>query len=74
MLSFKKIAFGILFASISFNSILAQNKMAVDYVNSLIGTPIEGFEGKDGGGTVPCVGTPFAMTNFVPQTRDNKNQ
>ena len=51
----------------------AQNKMEVDYVNPLIGTPSSGFmEGRDGGGTMPCVGTPFAMTNFVAQTRENK--
>lgn len=51
----------------------AQDKMKVDYVNPLIGTSILGFsEGKDGGGTMPCVGPPFAMTNFVAQTRENK--
>ncbi|RKN82503.1 GH92 family glycosyl hydrolase [Ulvibacterium marinum] len=51
----------------------AQEKMAVDYVNPLIGTSALGFsEGKDGGGTMPCVGPPFAMTNFVAQTRENK--
>jgi len=51
----------------------AQEKMAVDYVNPLIGTSATGFsEGKDGGGTMPCVGPPFAMTNFVAQTRENR--
>ena len=45
----------------------------VDLVNPLIGTSAIGFSpGKDGGGTMPCVGTPFAMTNFVAQTRENK--
>ncbi len=54
-------------------SLKAQEKMAVDYVNPLIGTSALGFsEGKDGGGTMPCVGPPFAMTNFVAQTRENK--
>jgi predicted alpha-1,2-mannosidase len=49
------------------------NKLAVDYVNPLIGTPFAGFkEGLEGGGTMPCVGTPFAMTNFVAQTCENK--
>ena len=71
MSNIKNISFGILLVITSFH-VLAQNKLAVDYVNPLIGTPVEGFEGKDGGGTMPCVGTPFAMTNFVPQTRDNK--
>lgn len=47
--------------------------MTVDYVNPLIGTAMEGFmDGLDGGGTMPCVGTPFAMTNFVAQTQENK--
>lgn len=51
----------------------AQNKEAVDYVNPLIGTPEAGFkDGIDGGGTMPCVGPPFAMTNFVAQTSENK--
>lgn len=46
--------------------------MEVDYVNPLIGTPFAGFkEGLGGGGTMPCVGTPFAMTNFVAQTCEN---
>ncbi len=52
---------------------MGQSKKAVDYVNPLIGTPEAGFkDGLDGGGTMPCVGTPFAMTNFVVQTSENK--
>lgn len=39
----------------------------VDYVNSLIGTAQEGE-----GGTAPFVCSPFSMTNFLPQTRENK--
>jgi len=55
----------------------AEDKVAVkseiDYVNPLIGTSFSGIEkGAGGGGTMPCVGTPFAMTNFVAQTRENK--
>ena len=50
-----------------------KNKQAVDYVNPLTGTPFAGFnEGLEGGGTMPCVGTPFAMTNFVAQTCENR--
>lgn len=50
-----------------------RNKQAVDYVNPLIGTPFSGFkQGLEGGGTMPCVGEPFAMTNFVAQTCENK--
>jgi predicted alpha-1,2-mannosidase len=45
----------------------------VDYVNSLIGTAATGFaKGLDGGGTMPCVNVPFAMTDFVAQTGENK--
>jgi predicted alpha-1,2-mannosidase len=59
-----------------FNILFAQpkkNKEAIDYVNPLIGTPYAGFkQGLDGGGTVPAVGTPFAMTNFLAQTAEPK--
>lgn len=47
-------------------------KQEVDYVNPLIGTASAGFaKGLDGGGTMPSVGTPFGMTNFVAQTGEN---
>lgn len=50
-----------------------KSKQEVDYVNPLIGTSFAGFkEGLEGGGTMPCVGLPFAMTNFVAQTCENK--
>lgn len=39
----------------------------VDYVNVHMGTA---FKGE--GGTAPFVGMPHAMTNFLPQTRENK--
>ncbi|MBU2574352.1 MAG: GH92 family glycosyl hydrolase [Elusimicrobia bacterium] len=46
---------------------------AVDYVNTVIGTPMAGFtKDLDGGGTMPCVGNPYAMTNFTAQTRENR--
>jgi predicted alpha-1,2-mannosidase len=48
-------------------------KQEVDYVNTIIGTPFAGFaEGLEGGGTLPCVGRPYAMTNFLAQTGENK--
>ncbi|HTE10959.1 MAG TPA: GH92 family glycosyl hydrolase, partial [Chitinophagaceae bacterium] len=48
-------------------------KQEVDYVNPLIGTAATGFaKGLDGGGTMPSVGTPFGMTNFVAQTGESK--
>lgn len=61
----------------TFTPVLAQvkktGKQAVDYVNPLIGTAATGFaKGLDGGGTMPCVNLPFAMTNFVAQTGENK--
>lgn len=66
----------ILFTSITSISIAqnpSKNKQAVDYVNPLIGTPYAGFKkGLDGGGTVPAVGTPYAMTNFLAQTAEPK--
>ncbi len=62
--------------SIFINPCFAQKsrilKQEVDYVNPLIGTASTGFaKGLDGGGTMPSVGPPFAMTNFVPQTGEN---
>lgn len=54
--------------SILFLSLLQVSaKTPADYVNPLIGTALKGE-----GGTAPFVGTPFAMTNFLPQTRENK--
>src|SRR6187397_2940280 len=48
-------------------------KLEVDFVNPLIGTAATGFaKGLDGGGTMPSVGPPFAMTNFVAQTGESK--
>src|SRR2546429_5363385 len=42
---------------------------AVDWVNSYIGT---GGGGSDYGGTMPFVTTPFGMTNWTAQTRENR--
>src|SRR6059058_156127 len=51
----------------------AHPKEEVDFVNPLIGTAATGFsKGLDGGGTMPSVGPPFAMTNFVAQTGESK--
>nr|WP_051697781.1 GH92 family glycosyl hydrolase [Prevotella sp. 10(H)] len=44
-----------------------QKKYLTDYVNPFIGTALKGE-----GGTAPFVCSPFAMTNFLPQTRENK--
>src|ERR1700744_3638150 len=51
----------------------AKSKQEVDYVNTIIGTPFAGFaEGLEGGGTIPAVGRPYAMTNFLAQTGESK--
>ena len=51
--------------------VLAQQsaKTPVDWVNPYIGTA---GPGSDYGGTMPLVTTPFAMTNWTAQTRQNK--
>jgi len=52
---------------------LPESKSEVDYVNTIIGTPFAGFaEGLEGGGTIPAVGRPYAMTNFLAQTGESK--
>ena len=61
----KRISFLVLFL-LSF-SLICNGKSPVDYVNSYIGTALKGE-----GGTAPFVGVPFAMTNFLAQTRENK--
>lgn len=51
----------------------ASDRQAVDYVNPLIGSARAGFDkGLEGGGTMPWVGRPFAMTHFVAQAHENK--
>ncbi len=50
-----------------FHTAPAKEKAPVDHVNSLIGTAI-----RNQGGLAPFTGPPFAMTNFLPQTRENK--
>jgi predicted alpha-1,2-mannosidase len=50
-------------------TLLAAQRDAVSYVNPLIGTK----KSKIGyGGTMPFVSPPFAMTDWTPQTRQNK--
>jgi predicted alpha-1,2-mannosidase len=44
---------------------------AVDWVNTYIGTG-GSSNGPDYGGTMPLVTTPFGMTNWTPQTRQNR--
>jgi len=44
----------------------------VDWVNTYIGTGGGSKIGPDYGGTMPLVTTPFGMTNWTPQTRQNR--
>jgi predicted alpha-1,2-mannosidase len=44
----------------------------VDWVNTYIGTGGGSDIGPDYGGTMPLVTTPFGMTNWTPQTRQNR--
>src|SRR5690554_4708336 len=44
-----------------------KEKLEIDYVNSHIGTAWD-----RGGGVIPMVGPPYAMTNFSAQTRENR--
>jgi predicted alpha-1,2-mannosidase len=44
----------------------------VDWVNTYIGTGGSPSIGPDYGGTMPLVTTPFGMTNWTPQTRQNR--
>ena len=44
----------------------------VDRVNLYIGTGSGGLGGSDYGGTMPLVTTPFGMTNWTAQTRENR--
>lgn len=67
MLKAKRLCFLTAFALFVTNFCLSQRNSLVDYVNPLIGSAIKGD-----GGTAPFVGPPFAMTNFLPQTRENK--
>ena len=43
----------------------------VDWVNTYIGTG-GSSNGPEYGGTMPLVTTPFGMTNWTPQTRQNR--
>src|SRR5215469_12592293 len=43
----------------------------VDWVNTYIGTG-GSSSGPEYGGTMPLVTTPFGMTNWTPQTRQNR--
>src|SRR5580700_3081984 len=64
-----RIAAGLLILTVGLLSCYAAPNDAVSYVNPLIGTQRSavGY-----GGTMPFVTTPFGMTDWTPQTRQNK--
>src|ERR1700757_679205 len=51
------------------NQTVSSRPNPVNWVNPYIGTA---GAGSDYGGTMPLVTTPFGMTNWTPQTRQNK--
>src|SRR5436190_24335828 len=58
-----------LFCLVTLSSILIAQRDPLAYVNPLIGTK----KSRIGyGGTMPFVSPPFGMTNWTPQTRQNK--
>jgi predicted alpha-1,2-mannosidase len=58
-------AVGLLFSALA----CAEDRDAISYVNPLIGTQSSAI---GYGGTMPFVSPPFGMTNWTPQTRQNK--
>jgi len=61
------------FIFVLFLCLVAQaNADPVDWVNTYIGTGGGSDIGPDYGGTMPLVTTPFGMTNWTPQTRQNR--
>jgi predicted alpha-1,2-mannosidase len=64
-----KIAAALLAIAMSALSGVAAEKDAVSYVNPLVGTQKSAI---GYGGTMPFVTPPFGMTNWTPQTRQNK--
>jgi predicted alpha-1,2-mannosidase len=63
------IVLGLLFGSLFSPFAHAASRDAVSYVNPLIGTQKSSI---GYGGTMPFVSPPFAMTDWTPQTRQNK--
>src|ERR1700736_2224641 len=59
----------LLVSSLFANFAFAAERDAVSYVNPLIGTQKSAI---GYGGTMPFVSPPFGMTNWTPQTRQNK--
>jgi predicted alpha-1,2-mannosidase len=58
-----------MFAGVVSLGAVAAEPTPVDWVNPYIGTQ---GEGSEYGGMMPQVTTPFAMTNWTPQTRQNR--
>src|ERR1700736_3737742 len=63
---------GVKITALCLLSLLSPAAMApVEWVNTFIGTGGSG-RGPEYGGTMPLVTTPFGMTNWTPQTRQNR--
>lgn len=60
---------GLLGSLLGGSAVAASATTPVDWVNTYIGT---GGKGADYGGTMPLVTTPLGMTNWTPQTRQNR--
>jgi predicted alpha-1,2-mannosidase len=63
---FSSLCLIIVFSTNMFSQKTGIKKEEVDFVNSYIGTAWD-----RGGGLIPMVGPPYAMTNFSAQTREN---
>jgi predicted alpha-1,2-mannosidase len=70
--SCRRISLALMFctaATVGFAAETPKPTTPVDWVNTFIGT---GGEGAEYGGTMPFVTTPFGMTNWTAQTRQNR--
>jgi predicted alpha-1,2-mannosidase len=70
--SCRRISLALMFCTAATAAFAAETKkptIPVDWVNTFIGT---GGEGAEYGGTMPFVTTPFGMTNWTAQTRQNR--
>src|SRR5579859_3155523 len=61
----------LLFPAVASMACAASPPTPVDWVNTYIGTG-GSSHGPEYGGTMPLVTTPFGMTNWTPQTRQNR--
>ena len=65
----QRLALFLIVCSLSFSAAHAADRDPISYVNTLIGTQKSAI---GYGGTMPFVTPPFGMTDWTPQTRQNK--